>query len=134
MQPEDLSIGVVLGGRYRLEAELARGPESRVFRAAETRTGREVALKVLARDPSDKTWASRFRREANLARELQHPNTVPIHTLWDDIARRPAGPDSSVHALGWMRTDAYLALAERSLETQVVQPLRARGVMVSGAR
>ena len=78
MQPEDLSIGVVLGGRYRLEAELARGPESRVFRAAETRTGREVALKVLARDPSDKTWASRFRREANLARELQHPNTVRL--------------------------------------------------------
>ncbi len=69
---------MVLGGRYRLEAELARGGESRVFRASELRTGREVALKVLARDPSDKTWASRFRREASLARELQHPNTVRL--------------------------------------------------------
>lgn len=57
-----------------------------------------------------------------------------IHRLWDDIARRPAGPESSVHALGWMRTDAYLKLAAHSLETQVVAPLRARGLMVSGER
>ncbi|MCA9574870.1 MAG: hypothetical protein H6726_21100 [Sandaracinaceae bacterium] len=71
--------------------------------------------------------------KAHLAR-VARQGIEGIHTLWDDIARRPAGPDSSVHALGWMRTDAYLALAERSLETQVVQPLRARGVMVSGAR
>ncbi|MEZ4224282.1 MAG: serine/threonine-protein kinase [Polyangiaceae bacterium] len=78
MHPEELSAGVVVGGRYRLEAELARGGESRVFRAAELRTGRQVALKALARDPADKTWVSRFRREANLARQLQHPNTVRL--------------------------------------------------------
>ncbi len=78
LSPEELSVGVVVAGRYRLEAELARGGESRVFRACETRTGRETALKVLARDPSDKTWISRFRREANLARQLQHPNTVRL--------------------------------------------------------
>ncbi|HMR10850.1 MAG TPA: serine/threonine-protein kinase, partial [Polyangiaceae bacterium] len=78
MLPEDIGAGVTLAGRYRIEQELARGGESRVFRAAELRTGREVALKVLARDPSDKTWAARFRREANLARQLQHPNTVRL--------------------------------------------------------
>jgi hypothetical protein len=57
-----------------------------------------------------------------------------IHRLWDDIAQRPRGPDGAVHALGWMQTDAYLALAERSLESRVVAPLRERGIAVSSER
>jgi hypothetical protein len=51
-----------------------------------------------------------------------------IHDLWDDIRKRPRGADGAVHALGWMQTDAYLALAERSMETKVLAPLRARGI------
>jgi hypothetical protein len=57
-----------------------------------------------------------------------------IHGLWADIKRRPPARDSTVHALGWMQTDAYLKLAEHSLEAQVVAPLRARGLMVRGER
>ena len=55
-----------------------------------------------------------------------------VHMLWDDIKRRPKAPKSAVHALGWMETDAYLALASRSLRKVVLDPLLARGIGVRG--
>lgn len=53
-----------------------------------------------------------------------------IRREWAEIARRPSPPAFDADALGWMRTDDYLALAERSLTTKVLQPLRARGVPI----
>jgi hypothetical protein len=47
---------------------------------------------------------------------------------WRSISGRPMGKADDVHALGWMETDAYLALAKRSLVTKVLEPLRARGI------
>jgi hypothetical protein len=55
-----------------------------------------------------------------------------IHGLWADIKRRPPARDSTVHALGWMQTDAYLALARRSMRHKVIEPLLARGIEVKG--
>jgi hypothetical protein len=55
-----------------------------------------------------------------------------IHRLWDDIRARPRGPASTVHALGWMQTDAYLDLARRSMRSKVIDPLLARGIPVRG--
>jgi len=52
-----------------------------------------------------------------------------IHTLWADIERRPKAKDSSVHALGWMQSEAYLALARHSMGTKVLAPLRERGIV-----
>jgi hypothetical protein len=54
-----------------------------------------------------------------------------IHGLWADIAARPRGPDSAVHALGWMQTDAYLELARRSMRSKVIEPLKSREIPVS---
>ena len=42
--------------------------------------------------------------------------------------QRAANEDTSGDTLGWMRSDAYLALAEKSLEDKVRAPLRERGV------
>ena len=53
-----------------------------------------------------------------------------IHRIWADIERRPRAADHQVHALGWMQTDAYLALARRSMRTKVIEPLLARGIPV----
>jgi hypothetical protein len=53
-----------------------------------------------------------------------------IHGLWADIAKRPRAKDSTVHALGWMQTEAYLALARRSMRKKVIEPLLARGIAV----
>jgi len=51
-----------------------------------------------------------------------------IRRSWDLIRARPTAPDAQIHALGWMRSDAYLELAARSLERQVLAPLHARGL------
>jgi hypothetical protein len=50
---------------------------------------------------------------------------------WDAIRARPRGSEAHVHDLGWMQTDPYLALAERSLRRLVIKPLRERGLPVA---
>lgn len=54
-----------------------------------------------------------------------------IKRLWHDIRQRPRTPASVGHALGWMESEAYLCLAERSLRTRVLQPFAARGLHVA---
>jgi hypothetical protein len=51
-----------------------------------------------------------------------------VYTLWADLRKRKPVDASDPHALGWMQSEAYLALAERSLEGKVLQPLRERGI------
>lgn len=80
-------------------------------------------------------WASELlgdRDRAHLAATADLA-IAGIHGLWDEIRQRPRGPASTVHALGWMQTDAYLALAQRSMQTKVLAPLAARGI-VAGSR
>jgi eukaryotic-like serine/threonine-protein kinase len=68
-------------GPYRLLARLGAGGMGEVWRARDTRTDREVAIKrlhpALAGDPS---YVAGFRREAALAAKLNHPAIVPIHS------------------------------------------------------
>jgi beta-lactam-binding protein with PASTA domain/tRNA A-37 threonylcarbamoyl transferase component Bud32 len=70
----------VLGGRYRLEASIGAGGMAQVFRGFDTTLDRTVAVKVLApqfaRDPS---FVERFRREAQAAARLNHPNIVNVY-------------------------------------------------------
>jgi hypothetical protein len=47
---------------------------------------------------------------------------------WEGLRARPTASVGDLNTLGWMETDAYLALARRSLETRVLTPLRARGI------
>jgi serine/threonine protein kinase len=79
---------MVLAERYRLEAEIGQGGFSQVFRATELRMGREVAVKILGRDSVDAAGAARFAREAELARQLAHPNTVRL--LDYELDHRPS--------------------------------------------
>lgn len=52
---------------------------------------------------------------------------------WDDIRKRPPRADIEGDALAWMQTDAYLALATRSLDEKVITPLTARGIPIAPA-
>jgi hypothetical protein len=56
-----------------------------------------------------------------------------IRRLWENLARGPRSPVSDGHALGWLGSDSYLAIAGRSLRTRVVDPFAARGIDVSAA-
>ena len=70
----------VFGGRYELHRRLAKGGMAEVFLAKDQLLDRPVAVKVLfpqlAADPS---FVERFRREAQSAANLSHPNIVGVY-------------------------------------------------------
>ncbi|MCW0214572.1 MAG: serine/threonine protein kinase [Pseudonocardia sp.] len=67
-------------GPYTIEELLGRGGMGEVYRAFDTETDREVALKVLpAHLASDREYLERFRRECRAAARLREPHVVPIH-------------------------------------------------------
>ena len=75
----------VLGGRYRLISEIARGGMAVVWRAEDTLLDRQVAVKVLhPQFAGDPEFLERFRREARAAARLSHPNIVPIYDVGED--------------------------------------------------
>src|SRR3712207_9231261 len=68
---------MMVGGRYELDDLLGRGGMAEVRRAVDTRLGRPVAIKQLRTDlATDPTFQARFRREAQSAAGLNHPNIV----------------------------------------------------------
>ena len=69
-------------GPYEIVAPLGAGGMGEVYRARDTRLGRDVAVKVLPHAPARRTprFASRFEREAKTVSSLNHPH---ICTLLD---------------------------------------------------
>src|SRR5580693_460947 len=69
----------VYNGRCELSNQVARGGTAQVYLARVLLLDRPVALKVLfAELSSDPTFVERFRREAQAAANLSHPNIVPV--------------------------------------------------------
>lgn len=76
----DPLLGLVLDGRYRVEARLARGGMATVYEAHDSRLDRTIALKVMhASLADDEEFVSRFIREAHSAARLSHPNVVAVY-------------------------------------------------------
>ncbi|MDA8290923.1 MAG: Stk1 family PASTA domain-containing Ser/Thr kinase [Actinomycetota bacterium] len=69
----------VYGGRYELRNQIARGGTAQVYQARDLLLDRPVALKVLFPELStDHSFVERFRREAQAAANLMHPNIVQV--------------------------------------------------------
>jgi len=69
-------------GPYQILAPLASGGMGEVYRARDTRLGREVALKILPSEVSSHPERlQRFEREARAASSLNHPNIVVVHDV-----------------------------------------------------
>jgi eukaryotic-like serine/threonine-protein kinase len=81
-------LGTLLGGRYRLDAEIGRGGMSTVYRALDTVLERRVAIKLMHREiATDSDQLERFRREARAVAQLNHPHIVTVI----DAGEEPAG-------------------------------------------
>ena len=87
-----LSAGTRLGA-YEIASAIGAGGMGEVYRATDTKLGRDVAIKVLppevAQDPER---LARFEREAKLLASLNHPNIASIYGLHE--AETPAGASS----------------------------------------
>jgi len=80
MTPLSDRLQHALGTSYRIERELGGGGMSHVFIAEETALGRRVVIKLLPPELAAGVSADRFRREIQLAAQLQHPGIVPVLT------------------------------------------------------
>src|SRR4051812_49994065 len=70
----------VYNGRYELVRHVARGGMAEVYLAHDKLLDRPVALKVLFPELSvDRSFVERFRREAQAAANLSHPNIVSVY-------------------------------------------------------
>ncbi len=73
-------VGTVLDNRYLIEAPIARGGMSTVFRGTDRRLGRKVAVKVMHSEfAADPAFLSRFEFEARAVAGLKDPGLVSVY-------------------------------------------------------
>ena len=137
----ELIIGRSIGA-YRILSTLGAGSMGEVYRARDTKLGRDVAIKILPRlFTTDATRQSRFDREAHILASLNHPHIAAIYgveetadgiralvlelvdgeTLEDRLHR---GPVPLADALGIARqiADALEAAHERGIVHRDLKP------------
>lgn len=75
----------MLGDRYEIGEVIGRGGMAEVHEGRDLRLGRRVAIKILRPDlATDPTFQARFRREAQSAASLNHPNIVSVYDTGQD--------------------------------------------------
>ena len=77
-------------GPYRILGLLGEGASGRVYRARQSEPQREVALKVLRSAGLNAEAQQRFRREAKLLAQLEHPGIARLYAA--GVAESEAGP------------------------------------------
>ena len=79
------SEGRALNGRYRLISPVGGGGMAQVYKARDDILGRIVAVKILREQyAGDSQFVARFRREAQAAANLAHPNIVNVYDVGQD--------------------------------------------------
>src|SRR5437762_14141456 len=92
---------------YRITAKLGEGGMGEVWRATDTKLGRDVALKILPEAfANDADRMARFQREAQVLASLNHPNIAAIYGVEERAivlelveGASPAGPVSAEEVL-----------------------------------
>jgi eukaryotic-like serine/threonine-protein kinase len=74
-------------GTYQIKGQIGSGGMGEVYRAHDTKLGRDVAIKILT-GPSatDPDWLARFEREARLLASLNHPHIAQIYGFEEFVA------------------------------------------------
>ena len=141
----------LVDNRYRLLRPLGSGGMADVFLAHDDILDRDVALKVMStRYASDGEFVERFKREAQNAAALSHPNIVPIFdrgesedgtyyiameylpggTLKDRILRRGALPAHTAAAVALQMAEALRAAHESNVIHRDIKP---HNILVTGS-
>jgi serine/threonine-protein kinase len=127
--------------RYRVDGFVGAGGMGEVYRAHDTKLGRNVAIKILPRAlVADLDRLARFEREARILAALNHPNIATIHgveeadgvralvleliageTLADRLRRRPL-PLADALAIARQIADALDAAHEKGIVHRDVKP------------
>jgi len=127
-----LAAGQLIADRYQLDRRIAVGGMGEVWQAADTRLGRDVAVKVLRAELSDDPeFLHRFRIEARTVASLDHSGIAAVHDYGED---RPDGggrrtaylvmelvrgePLSAVIARGPIAPDETLRIIEEAARAQ----------------
>ena len=81
-------VGMMLSGRYRLDARIGTGGMSTVYRAFDQTLEGQVAIKLLHRQiADDPDQLERFRREARAVAQLSHPHIVTVIDAGEEEGR-----------------------------------------------
>jgi serine/threonine-protein kinase len=85
----DIERGMVLAGRYQIEAVIGRGGSGIVLRAFDRTAQTVVAVKVLKPElVHDERWSKRFSRELRLGRPIRDPNVCRIFDIGEGDGHR----------------------------------------------
>ncbi len=113
-------MSLTKAGRYQIIGELGHGAMGVVYRGFDPTIGRTVAIKTVLLDTGDPELIKRFRREAQAAGILSHPNIVTIYDAGEDngvfyIAMELVEGETlqQIVARGPLPMDQMMAIAEQ---------------------
>jgi serine/threonine protein kinase len=116
---DPLASGLV-AGRFRIEREVGRGAAGIVYRAADTASSLDVALKVIASSNAEPHEQARFAREGQVLSELDHPGIVRVvafgalEAACNDGAGRRLEEGSPYIAMEWLDGEDLQARQRRA--------------------
>src|SRR5213595_2112081 len=123
-------------GNYQILEEIGRGGMGVIYRARQRHSRRIVALKrILSYHADSQETLARFRREAQAAASLDHPNILPIYEVseCDDglpfFSMKFAGGGSLLEAAPALRGEPRRAVALMAKVVRAVQHAHAQGIL-----
>ncbi len=116
-------------GQYRIKELLGAGGMGEVWRAEDTRLGRDVALKMLPEQVAeDADRMARFNREAKVLASLNHPNIAVLYGLEHMQRSAPSDPTDAA-AVGEGDARPVHVLVMELIEGECLDELVARGAL-----
>src|SRR5712675_1900786 len=123
-------------GNYQILEEIGRGGMGVIYRARQRHSRRIVAIKrVLSYHADSQDTLMRFRREAQAAANLDHPNILPIYEVSEGHDGLPffsmkfASGGSLLEAAPILRSDPHRAVALMAKVARAVQYAHEQGIL-----